>query len=475
MGLGAPLLLAALASSSSGLIDSSMMGHYGARDLAAVSGASAIFDFFSSLVLASLAGHQILAARFAGAGDNDAVRASFRLSVACCGGFAVLLTAACIAAGRPLTGLISNGRGDLAHIGSEYLAARAPTLLLIVPFGLLVTTLNAHKLVRCALIAGLTVNCSNLLLDVLLIYGSGPFPRLGAVGNGLATTVSWLLGICYLWFASARSGFPVPSMISTRCRVPHANFQTSIVKLGWPAMTSAAIDYARIIAFFAIIGSISEAALAGGRLAFEVNIFLFGVTSAFASGGRVLIGRAAGAGQPDHAREYRRTMRLALLAPAIVVAIVLAVVPGVVAQLLTSYDSVARAAGTAFPLVGLSIVAMAWTFGNVTLIRALGHTRWDMWANVTSAVLVQLPVAWVLTVALHLELHGAFASVLCYWLARAIITQLFAARALRGISTDDQAVPSLNATTVSDQTGGNHVARRLVAWLGGRKEAYRNG
>jgi MATE family multidrug resistance protein len=437
--IGAPFLLAALASSSSGLIDSSMMAYYGDRELAAVAGASPIFDLFSSLVLASVVGYQILSARFAGADDTEAVRATFRISTLYCGACAAVLGVACVLAGRQLTAIVVNGGADLARLGGDYLLSRSPTLLLMVPFCLLAATLNAHRLVRYAMVAGLLVSGANVLLDVLLIYGSGPLPRLGVVGNGVATTLSWLLGLLYLWVAAARNGFPVRPVLTVRRRMPAADFETSVVRLGWPAMVSAAIDYLSTLVFFALIGFAGAAALGGGRLAFETTILLFGLMSAFSAGGRILIGRSIGAGTAGAARECYRATRFVLLAGVLPVALLLIAVPGVVAGLLTSSSAVVRSATSVFPLVGLGAVLMAWTLSNVSLIRALGHTRWDMWANCAAAVVVQLPIAWYLTVPLGLGVTGAFVGFVGYWLARAVLTHLYAARAL-GVVEADSAV-----------------------------------
>src|SRR5262245_55013168 len=93
--LGLPFLLGAFSSSISGVIDTAMMGRYGSADLAAVSGASAIFDVLSGVVLASVVGHQILAARFAGRDDPAGIRRSLRTSMWFCGGLAILFTLLC--------------------------------------------------------------------------------------------------------------------------------------------------------------------------------------------------------------------------------------------------------------------------------------------------------------------------------------------------------------------------------------------
>src|SRR5262249_17096260 len=98
--LGFPLLLGALSASLASVIDTAMMGHYGAGDLAAVAGTSAVFDVFANLVLASLIGYQILAPRFVGREDPAGMRHALRASIWWGGGLALLLTIVSIVGGE---------------------------------------------------------------------------------------------------------------------------------------------------------------------------------------------------------------------------------------------------------------------------------------------------------------------------------------------------------------------------------------
>ncbi|MFG2938314.1 MATE family efflux transporter [Streptomyces sp. NPDC048282] len=429
--LGLPLLLGALSSTASGIVDTAMMGRYGAPELAAVSGTAAVFDVFANLVLASVIGYQILAPRFAGRQDPPGLRRALAVSARYCGAFALALTVLCMAGGRWLTGLVAGGDARLPAIGAQYLTARAPTLLLLVPFTLLTASFNAYKKTRYAAVAGVVVNVVNLLLDVLLIHGVGPFPRWGAFGNGLATSLAWLAGVAVLLVLARRSdlrgklGGPAAEGLGP------VDFETSIPRLAWPALVSSGLDYASMAVFFAMMGGIGTAALGGGRIAFEIMVFVFGVGTAFAAAQRLLIGRSLGAGEPDAARVLWRQGQYVLLAPGLAIGLAFALLPRLTAELFTSFAPVLDAAAEAIVLIGICVPLMAWTLGNVSLIRALGHTRVEMYTNLAAAVVVQLPVGWLLADAAGLGLTGAFLGVLAYWAARAVGTEVAARRLTR--------------------------------------------
>ena len=434
LALGLPMLVGAFSASMAGIVDTVMMGRYGLREFAAVAGTSAIFDLFASVVLASVIGHQILAARFVGRDDPAGIRRSFRDSTVFCFSIAGAFTACCMLLGDPLAELISGGHQDLARLGQQYLIARGPTLLLLVPFALFAAIFNAYGQARVPAMAGILVNVVNLVLDWLLIYGPGPMPRLGAVGNGLATTLGWAVGVCWL-LAAVRRHRLAERLAQPGTATTPVDFVTSIPKLTWPAIVSSTLDYAGIAVFFGILGSLAESALAGGRIAYECMVLLFAIGSAFAAATRILIGRSIGAEEYTESRRFWRAGLHTLLLPGIFLGGLMVVAPRVCAMPFTSLPAVLDSAAQCLPLVGLCVPLMAWTLSNTSALRAAGRTRSDMYANLISAIAVQLPLAVVFTKVVQWGARGAFIGILAYWLVRAVSTDLLARSALRPIPT----------------------------------------
>jgi multidrug resistance protein, MATE family len=426
IALGLPLLIGGLSSASAGFVDTVMMGHYGAASLAAVSAASAVFDIFSGVVLASVTGHQILSARFAGRGEPAGIVRSLRSSAWFCGGIALILTIASMVGGGWMTGLITGGNTHLESIGEHYLLARAPTLLLLVPFSLLTAVLSAHKKARPVMVAAIAVNIVNLVLDLVLIFGPGGLPRLGAVGNGLATTIAWAVGVTILVVAARRSGLPTLLRRQPDRAPAPPGFVTSVTRLSAPAILSTSLDYISMAVFFAIIGGIGSLALAGARIAFELILLLFGIGSAFAAAERILIGRSLGTGHPEVVPVLWRTGIRVTIIPALITAFPLLFFPAAVTGLFTSFPAIQGAAITAIRLTGICVPLIAWTLANVSVLRAFGKTSWDMYGNLATAICLQLPLAWLLGDVAHRGLTGCYLAVVSYWLARAVLTEVLA-------------------------------------------------
>jgi Na+-driven multidrug efflux pump len=198
--------------------------------------------------------------------------------------------------------------------------------------------------------------------------------------------------------------------------------------LSGPAILSYGLDNISVAAFFAIIGGLGASALAGGRIAFEIILLLFGAGSAFLAAERILIGNALGGQRLNAVPLLWRTGIRTTIGPAFLIAFLMVGFPDAVAGLITPFPPERSAAADAIRLAGLSVPLMAWTLANVNVLRAFGKTGWDMYANLGAGFGLMLPLAWLLGDIGHGGLTGCFLAVVAYWLGRAVVTELMARR-----------------------------------------------
>jgi MATE family multidrug resistance protein len=185
------------------LVDTAFVARLGPAPLAALGVATTllssvlwVFNFLSI-------GTQTELARSHGAGrEQDGRRiASLALGLGALLGVALALLAWPLApASVRLMGLDEAG----VAAGAGYLRVRlfgAPAVLLTVAAS---GALRGRQDMRTPLVIAITVNALNLLLDPLLIFGPGPFPRLELVGAAWASTVSQWLGAALAVLAVSR-------------------------------------------------------------------------------------------------------------------------------------------------------------------------------------------------------------------------------------------------------------------------------
>ncbi len=203
LALSAPIMVSLTAEPLTALVDTGFVARLGPAPLAALGVATTllssvlwVFNFLSI-------GTQTELAHSHGAGREQQGRqvASLALGLSVLLGvmLAVLAWPAAPAAVR-LMGLDEAG----VSAGTGYLRVRllgAPAVLLAVAAS---GALRGRQDMRTPLVIALVVNALNLILDPLLIFGLGPFPRLELVGAAWASVFSQWLGAALAVLAVGR-------------------------------------------------------------------------------------------------------------------------------------------------------------------------------------------------------------------------------------------------------------------------------
>lgn len=191
--LWVPVLFSLIAEPLTGLVDTAFIARLGAAELAALGVGTAtltgglwLFNFLS-------VGSQTEVSQAYGRGDLDKGRkvGSLALMVGSAVGAAAALAVFYFA---PLLSALMGSAGEVHDFSVTYIRVRAfggPAVLLsMVSFGILYGLAD----MRTPLLVALTVNCLNIVLDAVLIFGFGAIPALGITGAALASTISQWVG-----------------------------------------------------------------------------------------------------------------------------------------------------------------------------------------------------------------------------------------------------------------------------------------
>jgi MATE family multidrug resistance protein len=427
LSLSSPVLLGALSSVVIGLTDTALIGRYDVSSLAAVAGGAAVFSLLMNVIAGAAIGHQVLAARHFGAGEPTLVGRSFVHSMLLVGTIATGCFLLVLGAARWLVRLVSDSP-DVLALAVTYLQARAPEMLLFVPAYLLRTTLNAEKQTRWGMYASFIDLGVNTALAYTLIYGAGPIPELGAFGAGLAGTLAELSALSFLVVVALRRSLP-SRLLAGGVSLERRGF-AQLWGLGWPTMCSLTLDYVAVLVFFALAASHGTTELAASRIAFNLLTLFFVFSASLAVGSQILSGRASGVGDVTRIRRYwRRNLVLmtVLLAP---LGLIVVVWPIEVGAVFTSFAEVQEGSAGAVRIAGLLVPLLVWSTNNAAVLRALGRTRWELYADVFAVWLLQLPVGWALGNLLGWGLSGIYLGFAVGWLGHAMVTYMLVVRAL---------------------------------------------
>ena len=244
-GVFLPILVQNLITNFVSLLDNIMVGQIGTEHMSGVAIVNQLLFVFNLCIFGGLAGVGIFTAQYAGKGDDEGVRHTFRAKLY------VALSAVAVFA------LLFLGRGEalislFLHEGQEALDLAATllyakgylriALLQILPFALCQVYAGTMRETGQTLLpmkAGVAAVFVNLFFNYVLIFGKLGFPELGVEGAAAATVIARLaeLGIVALWahFHRDRCGYLVGAYRSMR--VP-AELARRILRLGTPLLVN---------------------------------------------------------------------------------------------------------------------------------------------------------------------------------------------------------------------------------------------
>lgn len=200
---------------------------------------------------------------------------------------------------EPLLALMG-ASGEIASYAAEYLEIAFFFSFLIFLFFAFNHSLRGSGDAVTPLKALVLANLLNIILDPLLIFGIGFFPRLEVAGSALATVISRGVGLLYLL---KHLSFGYSSLHFSRKAI-NINLPVLIrmVKIGFFSsleILTRQISYLFLIRIISVFGTAALAAY-GIVVRLKFFIIIFGISTGIAAS--ILIGQSMGSSQPQRAQ-----------------------------------------------------------------------------------------------------------------------------------------------------------------------------
>jgi putative MATE family efflux protein len=253
-------------------------------------------------------------------------------------------------------------------------------------------------------------NIVNICLNPCLIFGVGPFPRLGVTGSAVGTTIGRGIGVAFqLWIlTSGRGRFVI--------RAPQVRLDFAVmmrmVRLSLTAIFQYMVQMASWIGVVRIIASFGSAAAAANTLAIKIIIFAILPSWGMSNAAATLVGQNLGAGKPERAEtSVWRTGFYNMLFLG-TVGLLFAVFAEKIIALFTNDPAVVPIAVSGLRLLSYGNISYAYGMVVTAAFNGAGDTFTPTILNLICFWVVQIPVAWLLAFHTSLGPRGAFIAVL---------------------------------------------------------------
>ncbi|KFX69176.1 multidrug transporter [Pseudomonas taeanensis MS-3] len=298
--LATPIIIAQLAHTAMGFVDTVMAGQVSPRDLAAVALGNSIWvPVFLLMTGILLATTPKVAQRF-GAGEQAAigplVRQALWLALAVGGCAAVMLWNAefILQLMDVEPSLITPSMGYLRAVACGFPAVALYHVLRCYSDGL------GHT--RPSMVLGLLGLLLNIPANYIFIYGKFGLPAMGGVGCGWATAlVMGFMMLGMLWWVKWAPYYR-PSQLFSRFERPQWPVIKRLLNIGLP-MGIAVFAESSIFAVIALlIGGLGATVVAGHQIALNFSSMVFMIPYSLGMAATVRVGQALGRGDPRGAR-----------------------------------------------------------------------------------------------------------------------------------------------------------------------------
>ncbi len=247
-------------------------------------------------------------------------------------------------------------------------------------------------------------NWINIILGPLLIFGVGPFPRLGVTGAAIATTIGRGTGVLYqlyrLWRRDGRvviHGHQIqlkPAVMKTLLRLSGTGtFQVFVGMASWIGLTR-------------INASFGTDALAGYQIAIRIIIFALLPAWGLANAAATMVGQSLGAGKPERGEQAVWKAAFYNLIFLGVAGLCFVVFANPVAHAFTKDPAVASIAAECLRIISYGYPFYAYGMVLTNSFNGAGDTWTPTWLNLFCFWVWEIPLAWVLARHFNLGPQG---------------------------------------------------------------------
>ena len=427
--LALPMIAQNAVTSFVSFLDNIMVGKIGTEQMSGVAIVNQLIFVFNIAIFGAVSGAGIFGTQFYGKGDYKGQKYAFRFKIYA----ALFITTIAVILfcfyGKELINLYLSDSGDVGDIGlalkfgKDYLGIM---VIGLIPFALGQTYINSiretgHTVIP--MVAGIAAMLTNLVLDILLIFGvNGYIPAMGVKGAAIATVISRFIefAIVVIWTHTHREKNPYIVGAYRGFSIPRGILK-DILKTGTPLMLNEflwAAGMATIVQCYAVRGlEVVAAQNISSTITNLFNVVYIQLGACIA----IVVGQRLGAGLIDEAKDVARKMMFFSVVACAFVALIMIIVGGFFPDIYETQESIKDLARTFITISAIIMPVCAFCHCSYFTLRSGGKTIITFLFDSVYTWAIVIPVATVLAKYTSLDIALVFILVNSLEFIKAII------------------------------------------------------
>ena len=407
-----PMVLSMLVNSLYNIIDSFFVAQISEEAMTALSLVYPVQNFINAVGIGFGVGINSVIAFYLGAGDNKKADQAATQGLVLAMIHGVVMTVCCITMIPAFLGMFTSSK-TVIELGVRYsVIAFAFTLIIIVgiTFEKLFQAVGNMKTTMISLMCGCI---TNIVLDPVLIFGYGPFPKMGIEGAALATGIGQALTLAiYLVVYFVR---PIPVHIRRQYFLLNKKMVIKLYSIGIPATLNLALPSLLISVLNAILAAYSEVYILVLGIYYKLQTFIYLPANGIVQGMRPLIGYNYGAGENKRVSQIYKIVLCMSGIIMVLGTVICLLIPGQLIGLFTHTEATIQTGETALRIISAGFLVSAVSVTSSGALEGLGKGAPSLLISLFRYVVVIIPTAFLLS-----RFFGAVGVWNAFWITEAI-------------------------------------------------------
>jgi putative MATE family efflux protein len=408
MLLAIPMMLEMIMESLFAVVDMFWVAHLGADSIATIGFTEGLLTLIYTVALGlSIATAATVARRI---GEKDPAAASETAAQAIIlGGLIALLVGVSGAIFAPQLLTLMGASPAVIKIGTGYARAifgGSGTVMLLFLINAVFRGAGDASLAMRVL---WTANLINIVLNPLLIFGVGPFPKLGVTGSGIGTTIGRGIGVLFQLFMLTGGWSRV--VVHTREFRLRPALMWKLLRLSLGGMLQYFVGTSSWILLIRMTAPFGSVVIAGYTIMLRIILFALLPSWGMAGAAATLVGQNLGAKKPDRAESAVWRAGFYNMIVLGLVAIIFEIFAPQLVGIFTNDQAVAQVASSALRIISCGYIFYAWGMVAIQAFNGAGDTVTPTLINLFCFWAGQLPIAWWLAFHTGMASNGIFAAI----------------------------------------------------------------